>query len=54
MLDPGSGNDPGGGTSTLFVDGNVSARPRLTNAQGSLDFDTVFEVRVMLGQKAVT
>lgn len=54
VLDPGAGSDPGGGTSTLFVDGNVSARPRLTNGQSAIDFDTTFSVRVMLGQQAVT
>jgi hypothetical protein len=45
-LDPGSGNDPGEGTSTLFIDGNASAEPRLTNARARGDFDTHFSVRV--------
>ena len=38
--DPGAGDDPGTGTSTLTVDGNVEARPRLTNARSAADFDT--------------
>jgi len=44
--DPGSGNDPGDGTSTLFVDGSARAEPRLTNARSWGDFDTHFSVRV--------
>lgn len=47
-LDPGSGDDPGGGTGTLVVDGRASAEPRLTNAGSPADFGTDFEVRIRL------
>jgi hypothetical protein len=53
-LDPGAGDDPGKGTATLLVDGNVSAQPRLTNAREPADFDTELSVRVTLGQQPVT
>jgi hypothetical protein len=53
-LDPGSGDDPGGGTSTLVVDGNVQAGARLTNAINSADFETEFSVRVSLNNLPVT
>jgi hypothetical protein len=53
-LDPGAGSDPGGGTSTLLVDGTASAEPRLDNADVSTDFDTTFSVRVTLNGQAVT
>lgn len=45
-LDPGSGNDPGSGTSTLFVDGDIEASPLVTNASRSPDFQTRFDVAV--------
>lgn len=47
-LDPGAGNDSGGGTGTLVVDGRASAEPRLANARTSADFDTDLEVRIRL------
>lgn len=47
-LDPGAGNDPGGGTGTLVVDGSARAESRLSNAQAAADFDTSFEVRIRL------
>jgi prepilin-type processing-associated H-X9-DG protein len=53
-LDPGAGDDPGGGTNTLFVDGNVSAEARLTNARTNAEFDTEFSVRILLNQVPVT
>jgi hypothetical protein len=53
-LDPGAGDDPGGGTNTLFVNGEITARPRLTNALKDTDFDTEVSIRVMLGQQDVT
>ncbi|MBS1123972.1 MAG: hypothetical protein H6Q90_6200 [Deltaproteobacteria bacterium] len=53
-LDPGSGNDPGGGTSTLVVDGNVHASPRIANAASAADFDTEFSVRASLNGLEVT
>lgn len=54
VFDPGVGNDPGDGTSTLTVDGSMTARPRINNARDARDFETSLEVRVMLGTQAVT
>ena len=54
VLDPGSGNNPGSGTSTLTVDGDVTAHPRIQNARNASDFETSLSVRVMLGTQAVT
>ena len=54
VFDPGSGNDPGEGTSTLTVDGSVTAKPRINNARDARDFETSLSVRVMLGTQAVT
>jgi hypothetical protein len=53
-LEPGAGNDPGTGTSTLEIDGEIRARPRLVNARASGDFDTELSVRVQLNQQTVT
>lgn len=53
-LDPGAGDDPGHGTSTLLVNGDINARPRLTNAREPGDFDTELSVRVMLNQLPLT
>lgn len=53
-LDPGSGDDPGGGTSTLVVDGSARAEPRLSNARTPSDFETDFEVRVSLNGNVVS
>lgn len=53
-LDPGAGDDPGTGTSTLSVNGDVSAKPRLVNAREAGDFDTEVSVRVMRGLEVVT
>lgn len=53
-LDPGSGNDPGTGTSTLFVDGDVEASPTITNASRAADFSTHFSVAVRKNDVAVT
>ncbi len=47
-LDPGAGNDAGGGTGTLVVDGRATAEPNLANARVASDFDTELEVRVRL------
>lgn len=47
-LDPGAGNDPGGGTGTLVVDGTARAQARLSNARVTSDFETSFEVRIRL------
>jgi len=53
-LEPGAGNDPGTGTSTLSIDGEIQARPRLVNARSRGDFDTELSVRVQLNQQPVT
>jgi hypothetical protein len=53
-FDPGIGNDTGDGTSTLFVDGSVTAEARLANAQTNADFSTDFSVRIQLNQQTVT
>jgi len=53
-LDPGAGNDPGDGTSTLTVTGSVSASPRLNNARSGGDFETDFSVRVERAGQAVS
>lgn len=45
-LEPGAGDDPGEGTSTLTVTGTVSAEQRLSNARNSGDFETEISVRV--------
>lgn len=53
-LDPGSGNDPGTGTSTLQVNGSVRAEPRLTNARTNAEFNTEINVRIQLNGQNVT
>jgi hypothetical protein len=53
-LDPGSGSSPGSGTGTLLVDGNATAKPRISNAKNGNDFDTELSVRVELNQQPVT
>lgn len=53
-LDPGAGDDPGKGTSTLLINGDITARPRLTNARDPGDFDTELRVRVTLNLQPVT
>jgi hypothetical protein len=52
-LDPGAGNDPGEGTSTLLVNGNITAQPRLANARERGEFETEISVRVSLNQLPV-
>lgn len=52
--DPGAGDDPGKGTSTLLINGDISAQPRLSNARARGDFDTDISVRVTLNQQPVT
>ncbi len=54
VFDPGSGDDPGTGTNTLVVDGNVRARANARNAQTPAEFSTEFGVRVMLNGVLVT
>jgi hypothetical protein len=51
---PGAGNDPGGGTGTLLVSGDVEAGPAFDNAQDELDFTTSFRIRVERGGAPVT
>ncbi len=53
-LDPGAGDDPGKGTSTLMIDGSAHGSPRLINAQSTGDFDTFFSVRVQLNGQDVS
>ena len=50
----GSATDAGGGTGTLYVDGEIEASPQLPNASELADFDTEFEVRIRLGDQNVT
>ena len=52
-LDPGAGNDPGGGTNTLYVEGRASADPRINDATAN-DFDTDFSVALSLNGVPVT
>lgn len=53
-LDPGAGDDPGSGTSTLFVEGRVNAEPRVSNAQTETDFTTEFSIEIRLADVPVT
>lgn len=53
-LDPGSGNDPGTGSHTLFVNGDIEASPTVTNASRSPDFTTDFSVGVLRNDAPVT
>jgi hypothetical protein len=53
-LDAGSGNDPGTGSQTLFVNGDVEATPTVTNASHAADFSTHFSVSVRKNDVAVT
>ncbi|HTL32577.1 MAG TPA: hypothetical protein VL326_05615 [Kofleriaceae bacterium] len=53
-LDPGAGNDAGGGTNTLTVEGHATAEPNFANATHETDFTTDFSVRITLNQVAVT
>lgn len=45
-LEPGAGDDPGTGSSTLLIDADVHAGERLPNAREAADFDTELHVRV--------
>jgi hypothetical protein len=53
-LDPGSGDDPGTGSQTLFVDADVEASPVVTNASSATGFQTSFAVRVRKNNVDVT
>jgi hypothetical protein len=52
-LDPGAGDEPGGGTNTLLVEGSAHAEARFDNAKNETDFTTDFEIRVSLNDQAV-
>jgi hypothetical protein len=51
---PGAGNDPGGGTGTLLVDGDIEAEPAFDNARDGTDFTTQFRIRIARAGAAVT
>jgi hypothetical protein len=53
-LDPGAGDDPGGGTSTLSIEGRAAAEPRFANAKLPGDFTTEISIRVALNDQPVT
>lgn len=53
-LDPGAGDDPGSGTSTLYVEGRISGESRASNAQAETDFTTEFSIRIGLNNNPVT
>jgi hypothetical protein len=52
-LEPGAGDDPGGGTRTLHVDGSATAHPRVSNARAPGEFDTDFSISVELNGQRV-
>ncbi len=53
-LDPGGGDSTGTGTSTLVVNGVVTAQPRVPAAKEPTDFDTNFTVRITANNLPVT
>lgn len=53
-LEPGAGDDPGSGTSTLLVDGRAHAEPAFANARLPSDFSTDFSIRITLDGQPVT
>ena len=53
-FDPGAGDDPGTGTSTLTIEGTVAARAQISNALAATDFDTSVSVRVTAGTTTVS
>lgn len=53
-LDPGAGNDPGTGTSTLRIDADLHASPIVSNAASPQSFTTELSVDVRKGDLAVT
>ena len=53
-LDPGAGDNQGGGTNTLLVEGRATAEPQFANARLSTDFNTDFSIRVSLNNMPVT
>lgn len=53
-LDPGAGDQTGGGTSTLLVTGRASAEPNTPNTREDTQFTTNFEIEVSLNNVPVT
>ena len=53
-LDPGAGDNAGGGSKTLTVQGSAIAHPNVPDAAHPSDFTTEFEIRISLGQTQVT
>jgi hypothetical protein len=53
-LEPGAGDDPGTGTSTLEVEGRAHAEPRTASARAASDFTTEFSIRIGRGGQAIT
>lgn len=53
-FDPGAGDDPGVGTSTLTINGSARAEARAANALDPSQFSTDLSVRVQLNGQAVT
>jgi hypothetical protein len=53
-FDPGAGNDPGTGTSTLTITGSARAEARVSNALDPSQFSTDLSVRVELNGIAVS
>lgn len=53
-LDPGAGDDPGTGSSTLLIDADIHAEHQVDNASSATDFDTEMEVTIEKNGQAVT
>jgi hypothetical protein len=53
-LEPGVGDDPGSGSSTLRVNAEVTATGRIVNAREGTDFDTSIHVRIEKNGQLVT
>ncbi len=53
-FEPGAGNDTGGGTGTLRIEGSISADSNRPNAELAADFTTEFRIRIQLNGVTVT
>jgi hypothetical protein len=53
-LDPGAGDQAGGGTKTLLVNGSAIAEPNTPNASSDTQFTTHFDIGISLNNVAVT
>jgi len=53
-LDPGAGDQQGGGTNTLLVHGSATAEPNTPNTREDTQFTTNFEIEVALNNVPVT